>query len=162
MDTACCQIAPICTLMATPTRSNSSQRLQPGNWSIRSLPGLSEADQEKLLHIGIQTTRQLLVKTKTPQARQAIAAALEIHIQYVNKWVALADLARIPTVGCQYCGLLLHAGISSPAQLGQMPLAKVHQQIMKLQIAMMQRQDLCPELGEISLWQQQAKAIAPF
>ncbi|NEO63853.1 MAG: DUF4332 domain-containing protein, partial [Moorea sp. SIO4G2] len=46
--------------------------------------------------------------------------------QYVNKWVALADLARIPSIGCQYCGLVLHAGICSLTQLAQTPPGLFH------------------------------------
>jgi hypothetical protein len=130
------------------------------NWPIARLPGLSDQDQSRLQDCGIQTTLHLLQRARTPVQKQALAAHLQIHIQHVNKWVALADLARIPAVGCQYCGLLLHIGIASPAQLAQTPLPRLHHQILKLQVAMMQRQDLCPGLDEVAGWINQARQLS--
>ncbi|NJL22092.1 MAG: DUF4332 domain-containing protein [Leptolyngbyaceae cyanobacterium SM1_3_5] len=130
------------------------------SWDIALLPGLSEADQAKLRQCGIQTTQDLLKHGRSIDRRQALATRLQIHVQHVNKWVALADLARVPAVGCQHCGLLLHAGIGSPHQLAQTPLPRLHQQILKLQIATLQRRDLCPSLGEVNRWIEQAKRIA--
>jgi hypothetical protein len=80
---------------------------QPCNWSIDQLPGLSPQDQTKLKEFGITTTGQLLQSASTGQLRQALANQLHIKTQSVNKWVALADLARLPGIGCQYCGLVL-------------------------------------------------------
>jgi hypothetical protein len=139
----------------------TTQRHSPrsSNWAIAQLPGLSAQDQSRLAACGIQTTFQLLSQARTASQRQALATQLQTHTQYVNKWVALADLARIPAVGCQYCGLLLHAGISSPSQLAQTPLPRLHRQILKLQVAMMQRQDLCPSLNEVAQWIEQAQGL---
>lgn len=129
------------------------------DWSIEQLPGLSHQDQSQLRAMGITTTGQLLKKASTPQLKQVLAVELKIKPQYVNKWVALADLARIPGVGCQYCGLLLHAGIASINQLAQTPVGKLHQQILRVQVATMQRRDLCPPVEKITGWIQQAKEL---
>lgn len=137
---------------------NSSAKLDR-HWGIAQLPGLSEADQAKLKQCGILTTQDLLRQGRSIDRRQVLATRLQMHVQHVNKWVALADLARIPAVGCEYCGLLLHAGIGSPQQLAQTPLPRLHQQILKLQVATLQRRDLCPSLGEVDRWIEQAKAI---
>jgi hypothetical protein len=141
------------------TTKRNQARVQPGNWAIGQLPGLSEQNQVKLEKCGIHTTLQLLQQANAPERRQQLAAQLQIHIQYVNKWVALANLARVPAVGCQHCGLLLHAGISSPLQLSQIPLARLHRQLVKLHVATLQRQDLCPTLDEVALWVEQAKRM---
>jgi predicted flap endonuclease-1-like 5' DNA nuclease len=133
---------------------------QPCNWSIEQLPGLSAQDQSKLQELGITTTGQLLQKASTPQSRQTLANQLQIKPQYVNKWVALADLARIQGIGCQYCGLLLHAGIGSVSQLAQTPAHRLHQQILRLQVATMQRRDLCPHVEEVAAWIKQARELA--
>jgi predicted flap endonuclease-1-like 5' DNA nuclease len=138
-----------------------SRSLLPSNWAIQNLPGLSSEHCALLVAAGISTTLELLRQSRTPVQRQALAQQLQVHIQHVNKWVALADLARIPAIGCQYCGLLLHAGVSSPAQLAQISLPKLHQQLLKLQVAMMQRQDLCPPVDQVARWIQQARLIAP-
>lgn len=132
---------------------------QPCNWLIEQLPGLSVQDQSKLQGLGITTTQQLLQKASTAQLRQVLANQLQVKAQYVNKWVALADLARIPGIGCQYCGLLLHAGICSVAQLAQTPAHRLHQQILRLQVATMQRRDLCPQVEEVTKWVKQARSL---
>ncbi len=145
-------------LADTPNSKPSIPKLL--NCPIDQLPGLSLQDQTQLRDCGIQTTRHLLQATQTPTQRQALAARLHTRIQRIQKWSALASLSQIPAVGCQYCGLLLHAGIISPTQLAQTPLSKLHQQILKLHVATMQRPDLCPDLGQISEWIAQAQQIS--
>jgi predicted flap endonuclease-1-like 5' DNA nuclease len=142
----------------SPNLKNPQHLAQPGDWAIEDLPGLSNQDCFKLRSLDITTTGQLLQKTRTPQLRQVLASQLQVKDNYVNKWVALADLARIPGIGCRYSGLLLHAGICSVAQLAQTPAYKLHQQILRLQVAMMQRRDLCPQVGVVAGWIKQAQA----
>lgn len=133
--------------------------MKPCYWSIDKLPGLPEKEQKLLQNLDIATTKDLLDKTNTPQAKQTLGGLLEINIKYVNKWVALADLARIPSVGCQYCGLLIHAGIASVRQLAQTPIHRLHPQIMRLQVATMQRKDLCPSVEIVKQWVMEAKLM---
>jgi hypothetical protein len=133
--------------------------LTSGNWPIEQLPGLSQEEQSQLQNCGINTTVALVKQGKTLESRVALANKLQIHLQYVNKWMALADLARIPSVGTQYCGLLLHAGIGSVAQLAQTPTHRLHKQILRLQVATMQRRDLCPAIELVQQWSQQAKIV---
>ena len=133
---------------------------QPCNWSIDQLPGLSPQDQTKLKEFGITTTGQLLQSASTGQLRQALANQLHIKTQSVNKWVALADLARLPGIGCQYCGLVLHSGVGSVNQLAQTPVHRLHQQILRLHVTMMQRKDLCPHVDQVASWIKQARDLA--
>lgn len=129
------------------------------DWPLDQLPGLSEQDRKQLNTAGITNTGELLKKTYTLNHRQALANHLQIQIKYVNKWVALADLARLPSVGCEYCGLLLHAGVGSVNQLAQMPIQRLYQQVMRLQVATMQRRDLCPSVDMVQRWIQQAQLL---
>ena len=129
------------------------------DWSIEQLPGLSQEELVQFQNCGIITTKALFQQGNSLQSKVALANKLQVHLQYVNKWVALADLARIPSVGTQYCGLLLHAGIGSVAQLAETPTHRLHQQIMRLQVATMQRRDLCPAIELVQQWCQQAKKI---
>jgi hypothetical protein len=148
--------------MRTRDRHRSGSRTQPlrsCSWPIEQLPGLSQEDQTRLQNQGIHTTFQLLQQGATPAQKQRLAGQLQIHVQHVNKWVALADLARIPSVGCQYCGLLLHAGVASCVQLAQTPLHRLHPQLLRLQVAMMQRPDLCPPVEAVAIWMQQARSL---
>jgi predicted flap endonuclease-1-like 5' DNA nuclease len=145
--------------MQTLNRSSQGSSI-PSNWQISQLPGLSLENQAQLIGCGIKTTLQLLQQCSSPAQKQALATRLQVHIQHVNKWVALADLARIPGVGYQYCGLLLHAGICSTAQLAQTPIHKLHQQILRLQVATLQRRDLCPSKDKLQGWIQQARSLS--
>lgn len=129
------------------------------NWAIADLPGVSEEQQLLLKNHGIQTTHQLLLATLTTQEKHQLAAKLRIHPKYVLKWSALADLARIPSVGVQYCGLVLHGGVVSVQQLAQTPFSRLHQNILKLQVTNLQRRDLAPSLSVVKQWVTEAKTM---
>ncbi|BAY76287.1 hypothetical protein NIES25_27360 [Nostoc linckia NIES-25] len=140
-------------------QKNHRSPVTSSDWPIEQLPGLTQEEQSQLRNCQINTTAALVKHGKTPQARLMLANKLQIHIQYVNKWMALADLARIPSVGTQYCGLLLHAGIGSVAQLAQTPTHRLHRQILRLQVATMQRRDLCPAIELVERWSQEARMV---
>ncbi|MCY7383285.1 MAG: DUF4332 domain-containing protein [Microcoleus sp. CAN_BIN18] len=144
--------------MKTPQKS-ARNSVQVRDWPIAQLPGLSNENQSQLEECGITTTQQLIRMTKTVEAKALLAHQLQVNPQYVNKWVALALLARIPSVGCQYCGLLLHAGVASPAQLAQMPVGRLHEQILRMHVAMMQRNDLTPSVDRVQKWIEEAKLV---
>lgn len=132
------------------------------DWKIEQLPGLSQTEQNKLKACGVLTTQGLLKRVKTPQLKQVLANELQLNIKYINKWVALADLARVPSVGCDYCGLILHAGIASVTQLSQTLAPRLHRQILKLQVATMQRNDLCPPITQVQQWVKEARSLSSF
>jgi predicted flap endonuclease-1-like 5' DNA nuclease len=129
------------------------------DWLIGDLPGLNDVEKTLLQELGITTTGQLLAIAPDAATKQQLAVKLCFKIQYVNKLVALADLARLAGVGCQYNGLLLHTGIISVKQLAQMPAHKIHQQLLKLHVATLQRRDLCPDLAQVQGWIKQAKIL---
>ena len=129
------------------------------DWSIGDLPGINSTEQTLLQELGITTTGQLLAIAPDAKTKQQLAIKLCLKIQYVNKLFALADLARLPGVGCQYNGLLLHTGIISVKQLAQMPAHKIHQQLLKLHVATLQRRDLCPDLAQVQAWIKQAQGL---
>ena len=147
--------------MKTPQKS-ARNSVQVRDWPIAQLPGLSNENQSQLEECGITTTQQLIRMTKTVEAKALLAHQLQVNPQYVNKWVALALLARIPSVGCQYCGLLLHAGVASPAQLAQMPVGRLHEQILRMHVAMMQRNDLTPSVDRVQKWIEEAKLVLSY
>ncbi|HIK09433.1 MAG TPA: DUF4332 domain-containing protein [Oscillatoriaceae cyanobacterium M33_DOE_052] len=129
-------------------------------WPLAELPGLSAEDGEGLGQCGLTTTTQLRQQAATKKAQQLLAERLRVRVESVQKWVALAELSSVPSVGCQYCGLLLHAGVASVGQLAQMPLHRLHQQILRVQVAMMQRRDLCPGVEDVGRWIAEAKVLA--
>ncbi|MGB3616232.1 MAG: DUF4332 domain-containing protein [Elainellaceae cyanobacterium] len=141
----------------------------PSSWPIADLPGIDADICNALLAAGITTTEQLL-QHQAPDRQRSLAARLRMNPQHLGKWIAMADLARIPAVGCHYCGLLLHSGIASPKQLGTTPIDRLHRQLVKLHVATVRvgqsssrggdRQD-CPSLGDVKLWIQQARRLSP-
>ncbi|MBE9067748.1 DUF4332 domain-containing protein [Leptolyngbya cf. ectocarpi LEGE 11479] len=136
-----------------------SQSIQLQSWAIEQLPGISQDQQQRLRALKIVTTLDLLKVTRSQPARLQLAEQLNSHIKHINKWTALAKLACIPSVGCQYCGLLLHAGISSPQQLALLPVSQLHSQLKRLQIKLMQRADLSPDTTQVSQWIAEARYL---
>lgn len=130
-----------------------------GDWAIAHLPGIGDDLRARLDRFGIHTTAQLL-QYAAPARRDRLAAALQVRRVEVDKWLAMADLARVPGVGCQSCGLLLHAGIASVAQLAQTPVRQLHWQILRFQVATLQRRDLCPSPAELQTWVERARQLA--
>ena len=128
-------------------------------WSIDKLPGISKKDQDLLTSKEIYTTQDLLAKVKTTQDKYTLANKLQIPLKYINKWSALADLARIPTVGWEHCGAILHSGIASVAQLKQTPFSKLHSRLKRLYVANTRNKDLSPSVEQVKQWIEQAKLL---
>lgn len=133
--------------------------LASANYSIESLPGIDAAQLSSLQTHSIATTFDLLRQGNTLAQRQQLSGQLNINIKYINKWVALANLARIPGVGPQHCGLLLHAGVSTPQQLATMTVQRLHPLLRRLQVQLFGRADLAPSTAQVSLWIQNARQI---
>jgi len=130
------------------------------SWPIEQLPGLSAVEQQKLREAGICSTAELLERTQSPAQRQVFSQQLGLHLKSVGKWAALADLARVPGVGCDYCGLLLHSGIASVAMLAGASVHRLHPQVMRLYVANLQRRDLTPTASQVAQWIARAKLLA--
>jgi hypothetical protein len=129
------------------------------NWPLQDLPGISAEQVHQLHTLGLRTTRDLLQLARSPQNLQKAATQLNLPLRYLQKWVALSDLAQLPSVGCQYCGLLLHTGIASVRQLAITAPGKLHSRIRKLHTMTMNRSDLCPTPDQVVRWVQEAKGV---
>ena len=133
--------------------------VKSANHSIDDLPGLSKPQIQQLNAIGILTTFDLLRQGNSVGQRQQLSQKLSTNVKYINKWAALANLARIPGVGCQHCGLLLHAGVSTPQQLSTMSAQRLHPQLLRLQIQLLNRADRAPALAQVAAWIEQAQEM---
>jgi Domain of unknown function (DUF4332) len=129
-------------------------------WPITELPGVDTKTAAELTAIGIIDTEQLLALTEPTQIsnNQPQLAAI-VSTRPGRKLLALAKLAQIPSVGCKYCGLLLHAGVASIEQLSQTPPQQLHQLVLRLHVSLLQRRDLTPRIDQVQNWVQQAKII---
>ncbi|MGF1493238.1 MAG: DUF4332 domain-containing protein [Microcoleaceae cyanobacterium] len=126
------------------------------DWPISQLPGLTSQNQQRLQKYGIETTAQLLKQGRTQAQKMILANLLKVNLRDISKWAAMAELSQVPSVGCRYCGLLLHAGVGSTTQLAQMPVHRLHQQVLRLHAATLRRRDLCPSIAQVQQWIQQA------
>lgn len=133
--------------------------VSPSDWPIDRLPGLKRLDIEQLQAAGIETTAELLRAAAQEQGRKALALQLNLRQERINRWVALASLARIPAVGCEYCGVLLHAGTISPEQLATATPSILHRQIQRLHVATLRNMRACPTLADVELWIAQTKRM---
>ena len=133
--------------------------MKPQYWSIDRLPGIMRSQVELLEKNNITDTKMLLKFSTNLESKQSLASKLKLNQKYINKWIALADLARIPSVGDKYCGLLLHAGIISAAQLAQTPFYRLHGQIVRLQVATLQTKELSPPVELVKKWVEEAKLL---
>ena len=126
-------------------------------WPLSQLPGLSDEQLAQLERVGLATTHDLLSQTRSPRDLQQIAQRLNLPLRYPQKWVALASLSQLPSIGCQYCGLILHSGIASIQQLATVAPGRLHSQILRLHTATMRRSDLCPTPDQVVCWVREAK-----
>ena len=117
-------------------------------------------EQKLLQSQGIKDTAELLRRTRTAQSKQRLASKLKLNQKHLNKWIVLADLARLPSVGDRYCGLLLHAGIISVFQLSQTSYGHLHRQIVRLQIATLRKKVSSPTVEEVARWIEEAKILS--
>lgn len=133
--------------------------MQSQYWSINRLPGITRSHLELLEKNNITDTKILLKTASSVKSKQDLAIKLRLNQKYINKWVALADIARVPSVGEKHCGLILHAGVVSVAQLAQTPFHRLHRQIVRLQVATLQRKDLSPPVEQVKRWVEEAKSL---
>lgn len=126
---------------------------------IGNLPGISSIDVKSLKSLGINTNLELLKFAVNSQKQRELALKIGVNHKNILKWLILADLSRVESVGIQYCGLILHSGILSTAQLSQVHPPQLHKQVLKLQVATLRRKDLCPSLSLVQTWIRQAKKI---
>jgi hypothetical protein len=112
----------------------------------------------QLAALGLTHTHQLCQLGQSTQRCQALAIQLHLPQRYVTKWVVLSALAQVPTVGCEYNGLLLHAGISSVEQLASSSVQVLFPRIKRLYVATLQRSDLCPSADQVTLWIRNAQS----
>lgn len=133
--------------------------INPASWPICNLPGLDADEATQLATLEINTTADLLRLCLGQDDRHHISQKLHIPSHTLDKWVALAKLAQLPSVGCQYCGVLLHSGVASTHLLSQLPIAQVHRQILRFYVAQLQRPDLSPSFQQVSQWIREAQQL---
>ncbi len=134
--------------------------MQPCYWPLNKLPGINQEGQTLLQNNEIQTTQDLLVRTSSLSDTQRLAQQLHLPLKDIQKWSALADLSRVPSIGCRYCGLLLHSGIISVKQLAQNSVDKLHPTVRRLCITTTRNRDLVPSPSLVQRWINEARLLS--
>ncbi|MEO1095512.1 MAG: DUF4332 domain-containing protein [Cyanobacteria bacterium J06638_28] len=147
-------------LLLLPTHPDTTMSFRANVEPLGQLPGLSHEQIAQLQSLGVETTQDLLYQARSLQSSQTMAKRLSIPLRYIHKWKALAELSQLPSVGCQYCGLLLHSGVASVAQLASSAPGNLHNQVRRLHTATLRRSDLCPTPDQIVRWVQEAKQLS--
>ena len=136
------------------------QPLTIQNFSLHELPGIPADILTALKARQIETTLGLLKAAPSLDQRRTLARSLDLRDQVIGKWFAMADLARLPAVGTQYCGLLLHCGIHSVTQLAIADAGRLHRHVLRFHVALLRQKNRCPELVDVMQWIQQAKLLS--
>ena len=136
-----------------------AQQLTIQNFPLHQLPGIPADILAALKAKKIETTLNLLRAAPTLEQRQALARSLDLRDQVIGKWYAMADLARLPAVGTHYCGLLLHSGIHSVAQLAIADAGRLHRHVLRFNVALLRQKQQCPQLVDVMQWIHQAKQL---
>jgi hypothetical protein len=145
--------------IVTSSNSRPIATCQPCFWPMADLPGINADDCRRLDELGLGTTRLFIGQSRSPEDQAGLAQKLQLHPHHIQKWRALASLAVVPSVGCEYAGLLLHAGVASVGQLGNLVPGQLYRQVLRLQVAVFRRRDRCPNAAVVDLWIQQAKQL---
>jgi len=123
------------------------------------LPGLDTRSQQQLAALGITRVAQLHRLGQTSGNKQALSQRLGVPQRYISKWLALADLARVPSVGCTYNGLLLHVGIASVAQLATASVVSLYPKLRRLHSKLLGNAAQCPSQDQVVQWIQEARQL---
>ncbi|MDB9315940.1 DUF4332 domain-containing protein [Spirulina sp. CS-785/01] len=137
----------------------NTQNIPKNSFPLSQLPGIPQEITDKCAASNLTHTHTLLQHCTTPKAIETLANQLQIPTPQLKKWVVMANLAQLESVGCEYCGLLLHAGIISPSQLAQTSFPRLHQQIIRFQVATTRRRDLAPSLQTVQQWVKEARSL---
>jgi predicted flap endonuclease-1-like 5' DNA nuclease len=126
---------------------------------LNQISSVSTEAADKLQQLGLATNLDLLRSAGMKSQRQALAEQVGVTVQQINRWVVLADLTRVPSVGTVYADFLLQIGICSTLQLANTPISDLQRQVNRYQMPILKQASLCPGMGLIATWSTQAKQL---
>ncbi len=87
------------------------------SYEIEEIEGVGSGYGQRLRDIQVESTLDLLNRCQDPAQVAEIAEAVGIEQFVVQKWIAMADLLRVPGVRGQSAKLLAYSGVDSVAAL---------------------------------------------
>lgn len=132
--------------------------------SVISLPiikieGIGPVYAEKLVALGIETSRDLLDAGRTPKGREELAEKTGLSPKLILEWVNLADLIRIKGVSEEYSDLLEEAGVDTVVELSRRTPENLYKKILEVneEKKLVRRR---PTLEMVTNWIEQAKKLS--
>jgi hypothetical protein len=142
-----------------PTPAPTQTPVESAELPLDQLPAVSDETAEKLQQLGIVTNLDLLRSAGLKSQWQTLAEQAGVTVQQINRWVVLADLSRVPSIGAVYANFLLQIGICSTLQLANTPIGDLQRQVTRYQMPILKQASLCPDMGLIATWSTQAKQL---
>ncbi len=128
---------------------------------IIDIEGIGSVYAQKLISIGIRTTRSLLMVAAHKQGRVDLAEQTGISEKLLLEWVNLADLMRIKGIGEEYSDLLEEAGVDTVKELRN----RIPENLYKSMITVNAEKRLVrrkPSFNDVRSWINQAKTLKPM
>jgi predicted flap endonuclease-1-like 5' DNA nuclease len=87
--------------------------------TVSDIEGIGPAYAERLADEEVRTTNELLERGRTEKGSKELASATGAKPVQVKRWVAMADLLRVPGIDPQAAELLVAGGIESVEDLAR-------------------------------------------
>jgi hypothetical protein len=127
-----------------PYKMSEFQSIDPGHVS-------------KLREVGIDTTDDMLRQWKESD-RASLVERVGVSEDDFSKWVGLARLARVKSIGVKHVELLVAAGVDGPRRLGEYTPEKLVTHLGEA-IAEKKLSTVAPTLDEVATWQADLKPV---
>jgi uncharacterized membrane protein len=126
--------------------------------SLAYIEGIGKVYSKKLHTAGITNVDELLEKGSTPKGRKEIIKATGISEKRLLRWVNMADLYRVQSIGKEYADLLEAAGVDTVPELAQRAPASL---LEKMTAANAQKKLVrrLPTISQVENWVAQAKSL---
>lgn len=100
-------------------------------YPVIDIEGIGPTYAEKLNHLGIKTTGDLLERGRTKKGREQIAHDTNIPESLILTWVNHCDLMRIKGIAAQFAELLEAAGVDSVKEFAHRNAENLHNKLVE-------------------------------
>jgi predicted flap endonuclease-1-like 5' DNA nuclease len=129
------------------------------DYPIIEVEGIGPVYKEKLAELGINTTRELLERARTPSGREQLAEESDISEKLILEWANLADLMRVKGVGEEWSDLLEEVGVDTVPELAQRNPDNLWRTIEDLDVSRTRLVRKKPTKDQVADWIEQAKGL---
>ena len=129
------------------------------DYPIIEIEGIGPEYKEKLNELGINTTKDLIERARTPSKRERLAEESDISEKLILEWANLADLMRIKGVGEEWSDLLEEVGVDTVPELAQRNPNNLWEAIEDLDVSKTRLVRKKPTKDQVADWIEQAQGL---